>query len=117
MDYSYLIIIFIAILLFFLDKYHKIPLMAEKFSNFLTDFPPKKLGVDFEAPSSPQVGSLGLTNIKIPGVPRSRSTLIPSTFGTVPYQPRCNVTVIGESCTNLPTDNSTNNFQPICQQT
>lgn len=117
MDYTYFIIILIAIILFFLDKYHKIPNITEKFNDLFSAFPPKKLGVDFNAPSPDQFGALGMTNIKIPGVPRWKSTMSPTTFGAIPYQPRCNVTVIGENCSNFPQpDGSTNNLQPICQQ-
>lgn len=102
-DWIFIFIIFTALGLFFLG-------LSKKNRENFTNFPPKKLGVDYGATSPQQVGSQGL-------MPAGFSKWISgfSKFGPTPPRPRCNVTVLGENCTNLPEDTSTNKFAPTCQ--
>ena len=119
MDLFYLIIIIVALAVFFLDRSHSIitPSLEqqpttnkEKFTNF----PSKSLGVDYSAPSPEPEASLGATNIKFGGTPRWSSAF--SKFGATPPNPRCNITVMGENCSNYSYDTSTNKFQSVCQK-
>jgi len=119
MDLFYLIIIIVALAVFFLDRSHSIitPSLEqqpttnkEKFTNF----PSKSLGVDYSAPSPEPEASLGATNIKFGGTPRWSSAF--SKFGATPPNPRCNITVMGENCSNYSYDTTTNKFQSICQK-
>ena len=98
MDLFYLIIIIVALAVFFLDRSHSIitpslpttpPTKKEDFTNF----PSKSHGVDYAAPSSEPEASMGATNIKFPGTPRWSSAF--SKFGPTPPNPRCNITVMG----------------------
>jgi hypothetical protein len=104
MDLFYLIIIIVALVVFFLDRTHCI-IPDEKFSNF----PSKTLGVDYSSPSSEPQSSFGTTNIKLNGVGFSK-------FGPTPPNPRCNITVMGENCTNYRYDTSINKYQSVCQK-
>lgn len=115
MDLFYLIIIIVALAVFFLDRSHSIiaPPIESKKEDF-TDFPSESLGVDYAAPSSEPEASMGATNIKFPGTPRWSSAF--SKFGPTPPNPRCNITVMGENCSNYDYDTTTNKFQSICQK-
>lgn len=110
MDWFYFVIVLFALAVFFLDRCHN-PI-KESFSE--SDFPPVRWGVNYGATSPEQVGSQGLTNIKIPGTPKWKSGF--RKFGALPPNPRCNITVLGEQCTNYPQDTTTTNLQPICQK-
>ena len=119
MDLFYLIIIIVALAVFFLDRSHSIitPSLEqqpttnkEKFTNF----PSKSLGVDYSAPSPEPEASLGSTNIKFPGVPKWGSSF--SKFGATPPNPRCNITVMGGNCSNYNYDTATNRYQSVCQK-
>jgi len=110
MDWFYFLIFSVALVVFFLDRMHK-----EDKEHFFSeaDFPPKSLGVNYSAPSPEPSASMGLTNIKMPGIPKSSSTF--TKFGPVPPQTRCNVTVLGENCSNYNYNDNTGNYQQICQ--
>lgn len=110
MDWFYLIIFGIALVVYFLDKMH-IENTQENFSE--SDFPQKNLGVDFSAPSPEPSASMGITNIKLPGTPKWESRF--KRFGPTPPQRRCNVTVLGENCSNYPYNDNTGKYQQICQ--
>ena len=115
MDLFYLIIIIVALAVFFLDRSHSIiaPPTETKKEDF-TDFPSESLGVDYSAPSSEPEASLGATNIKFGGTPRWSSAF--SKFGPTPPNPRCNITVMGENCSNYDYDTTMNKFQSVCQK-
>jgi len=108
MDWFYFIIFGVALVLYYLDKMHKTK------EDFFADFPPKSLGVDYAAPSPEPVASMRLTNIKFPGVPKSKSGF--SKFGATPPQSRCNITAIGGNCSNYPYNDNTGTYQQLCQQ-
>jgi len=112
MDWFYLIIFVCALVVFFLDRMHTTKENKENFSE--ADFPPKRLGVDYAAPSPDPVASMGSTNIKMPGIPKWQSGF--QKFGAVPPQARCNVTVLGENCSNYPYNDNIGNFQSLCQK-
>jgi len=116
MDLFYLIIIIVALAVFFLDRSHSIiaPPTETKKEDF-TDFPSESLGVDYAAPSPDPEASQGATNIKFGGTPRWGSAF--SKFGPTPPNPRCNITVMGENCSNYNYDTTTNSFQSVCQKT
>jgi hypothetical protein len=113
MDLFYLIIIIVALAVFFLDRSHSIiaPTTETKKEDF-SDFPSESLGVDYSAPSPDSEASQGATNIKFGGRPTSSF----SKFGPTPPNPRCNITVMGENCSNYNYDTTTNSFQSICQK-
>jgi hypothetical protein len=114
MDLFYLIIVIVALAVFFLDRSHSIiapPTEPTKKENF-TDFPSESLGVDYSAPSPDPEASQGATNIKFGGRPTSAF----SKFGPTPPNPRCNITVMGENCSNYNYDTTTNSFQSVCQK-
>ena len=111
MDWFYLIIFITALAIFFLDRLHNEKNTQENFSE--AEFPPKRLGVDYEAPSPEPHASMGSTNIKLPGIPKWKSGF--QKFGPVPPQPRCNVTVLGENCSNYSYNNDTGKYQSLCQ--
>jgi hypothetical protein len=115
MDLFYLIIIIVALAVFFLDRSHSIiaPPTETKKENF-SDFPSESLGVDYSAPSPDPEASQGATNIKFGGTPRWGSAF--SKFGPTPPNPRCNITVMGENCSNYNYDTTTNSFQSVCQK-
>lgn len=110
MDYTYLIIFFIALILYFLDRLHKSPLVKENYENF----PSIKYGVNYGATSPEPLASQGLTNIKIPGQPKWKTGF--RKFTPTPPNPRCSVTVLGENCSNYPQDTTNNQHQSICQK-
>ncbi len=111
MDWFYLIIFVVALVVYYLDAMHR-KKEKEHFSE--AEFPPKKLGVDFSAPSPDPSASMGMTNIKFPGIPKARTR--PTKFGPVPPQMRCNVTVLGENCSNYPQEDSLSHFGQVCQK-
>jgi hypothetical protein len=115
MDLFYLIIIIVALAVFFLDRSHSIiaPPTESKKEDF-TDFPSESLGVDYSAPSPDPEASQGATNIKFGGVPKWSSGF--SKFGETPPNPRCNITVMGGNCSNYNYDTTTNKFQSVCQK-
>ena len=100
-DWIYVFIIIIALAIFFMNLMNR----PEGFTNF----PPKYLGVNYGAPSPQQFASNGTMPA---GFSKWKSGY--SRFGATPPRPRCNVTVMGEQCNNLPTDNLGNN-QTVCQ--
>lgn len=114
MDWFYLIIFAFALVVFFLDRMHN---TEEKKEHFFSEaqFPSKALGVNYEAPSPEPSASMGLTNIKMPGVPKWKSGY--SRFGPTPPQLRCAVSVLGENCSNYPNNNESNVYQSVCQKT
>lgn len=109
MDWFYFIIFGIALVVYFLDKMHNEN--KEHFSE--SDFPAKRLGVDYSAPSPDPSAAMGVTNIKFPGTPKWDSRF--KRFGPVPPQRRCNVTVLGENCSNYPYNDNTGTYQQVCQ--
>ena len=114
MDLFYLIIIIVALAVFFLDRLHSIEQQPPTKKEDFTNFPSKSHGVDYSAPSPEPEASMGSTNIKFPGTPRWSSTF--SKFGATPPNPRCNITVMGENCSNYSYDTATNKFQSVCQK-
>jgi hypothetical protein len=115
MDLFYLIIIIVALAVFFLDRSHSIiALPTESKKEDFTDFPSESLGVDYSAPSPDPEASQGATNIKFGGVPKWSSGF--SKFGATPPNPRCNITVMGGNCSNYNYDTTTNKFQSVCQK-
>jgi hypothetical protein len=112
MDWFYFFIIFIALTIFFLDRVH----FLRKKENFTMkpnkDFPPKEWGVNYQAPQPKQYEDKSKINV-LPN-PWNKGF---GRFGATPPRPRCNVTVMGENCTNYPYDTSTDNYQSVCQKT
>ncbi len=116
MDLFYLIIIIVALAVFFLDRSHSITAPPTEIKKeYFTDFPSKLLGVDYTATSSDPEASQGATNIMFGGaVPKWGNSF--SKFGATPPNPRCNITVMGENCSNYSYDTTTNNFKSVCQK-
>ena len=110
MDLFYFIIILVALIIFFLDRLHNVKPTKE---NFVT-FPPKTLGVDYGAPSPEPYASQGLTNINMSRGSRFKTGF--RKFGPTPPNGRCNVTVMGENCTNFPGDGVSGAHQAVCQR-
>lgn len=113
MDWFYFIIFIGALAVYFLDKMHKEKENKEHFSD--NEIPPKRLGVNYNAPNPDPSASQGVTNIKFPGIPKSTSRF--TKFGPVPPQPRCNITTMDGNCSNYDYDDNTGTYQQLCQKT
>ena len=100
-DWIYVFIIIIALAIFFMNLMNR----QETF----VDFPSKTLGVDYGSTSPQQFASNGTMPA---GFSKWKSGY--SRFGPTPPRPRCNVTVLGEQCNNLPQTDLGNN-QTVCQ--
>lgn len=88
-DWIYILIIFMALALFYIERKCNA----------------KNKGVEKFIGCEPKVETI------------SKLTSGYSKFGEVPLQPRCNITLLGENCSNIP-DNSDNigNNQSVCQK-
>jgi len=103
-DWMIIVIFIIALALFWIERSCR----PQKQENF-TQFPSKTLGVNYGATSPQQFGSQGMMPA---GFSNWNSGY--SKFGATPPRPRCNVTVLGENCSNLSSDNNSTH-QSVCQ--
>ena len=104
-DWMIIVILIIALALFWIERCNRPQQQTEQF----TDFPSKTLGVDYGATSPQQFGAQGMMPA---GFSKWQSGY--SKFGPTPPRPRCNVTVMGENCSNLPDSDNNSPHQSVC---
>ena len=107
MDWLFLIILVLAIIIYFLDLMHK--RQEQNKENFVS-FPNN--GVNYGGTTGKVAGYIGTTNFR-KSKPDFQNFGI---FGETPPIPGCNITVLGEKCTNYPYDTSQDNYQSVCQK-
>ena len=109
MDFVYVLIFLVAILVFYFDacsSKKKVP--TENFTNFPNN------GVNYGGTThQPAGGYKGTTNFG----KRNPSFQNFGKFGETPPRPRTNITMLGENCTNYPYDSTQDKWQTVCQQT
>lgn len=95
MDWVFIFIILITIIILFLDCWHRKPI--EKFTSKI---------------SGENDGFKGLTNLDFTYHPLKNSGI----FGSTPPIPNCNITKLGGNCTNYPYSTALDKYLPVCQK-
>ena len=113
MDWIFVFIILLALVIYFLDAWHKNVKNGETVESFTNNFNNRSYKYNFNRMSGKVAGGYsGLTNIynKSPYFKNF------SKFGSTPPLPSCNITKLSTDCTNYDEDTSLDKFMPVCQK-